>query len=160
MSHIVTEQSHKWNLRFFEMAHLVASWSKDPSTKVGAVIVDTNRRIISTGYNGFATGVNDSMVRLNDRDLKYKMVLHAEENAIMFAKRDLSGCILYVTTLPPCSHCASLIVQSGISQVYAEKKPIPDRWKDSFVLTSSIFNEGGVKLDFIDTSAIDFKSSL
>jgi dCMP deaminase len=133
-----------------DMAHLVATWSKDPSSKVGAVIVDANRRIISTGYNGLAIGVEDSIERLTNRDIKYKIILHAEENAIMFAKRDLSGCSLYVTTLPPCAHCASLIIQSGIKTVYACKSDIPDRWKDSYDLTTAMFKESGVKLVFLD----------
>ena len=147
---MTTDSTNIWNYRFMDMAHLVATWSKDPSSKVGAVIVDKNRRIISTGYNGLAIGVEDSIERLTNRDIKYKIILHAEENAIMFAKRDLSGCSLYVTTLPPCAHCASLIIQSGIKTVYACKSDIPDRWKDSYDLTTAMFNEAGVKLVFLD----------
>lgn len=147
---MMTDNTNIWNYRFMDMAHLVATWSKDPSSKVGAVIVDANRRIISTGYNGLAIGVEDSIERLTNRDIKYKIILHAEENAIMFAKRDLSGCSLYVTTLPPCAHCASLIIQSGIKTVYACKSDIPERWKESYDLTTAMFNESGVKLVFLD----------
>lgn len=147
---MTTDNTNIWNCRFMDMAHLVATWSKDPSSKVGAVIVDKNRRIISTGYNGLAIGVEDSIERLTNRDIKYKIILHAEENAIMFAKRDLSGCSLYVTTLPPCAHCASLIIQSGIKTVYACKSDIPERWKESYDLTTAMFNESGVKLVFLD----------
>ena len=147
---MMTDNNNIWNYRFMDMAHLVATWSKDPSSKVGAVIVDANRRIISTGYNGLAIGVEDSIERLTNRDIKYKIILHAEENAIMFAKRDLSGCSLYVTTLPPCAHCASLIIQSGIKTVYACKSDIPERWKESYDLTTAMFNEAGVKLVFLD----------
>jgi len=142
--------SMKWHRRFLELAELVSTWSKDPSSKIGAVIVDKNNRIISAGYNGFAVGVHESMKRLGNRDIKYKMILHAEENAILFAKRDLTGCALYVTMMPPCSHCASLIIQSGIKEVYAVKGEIPERWKESYKLTSQIFKEAGVKLRFID----------
>lgn len=147
---MMTDNTNIWNYRFMDMAHLVATWSKDPSSKVGAVIVDANRRIISTGYNGLAIGVEDSIERLTNRDIKYKIILHAEENAIMFAKRDLSGCSLYVTTLPPCAHCASLIIQSGIKTVYACKSDIPERWKESYDLTTAMFNESGVNLVFLD----------
>lgn len=147
---MTTDNTNIWNYRFMDMAQLVATWSKDPSSKVGAVIVDANRRIISTGYNGLAIGVEDSIERLTNRDIKYKIILHAEENAIMFAKRDLSGCSLYVTTLPPCAHCASLIIQSGIKTVYACKSDIPERWKESYDLTTAMFNESGVKLVFLD----------
>lgn len=150
----MTDSTNIWNYRFMDMAHLVATWSKDPSSKVGAVIVDANRRIISTGYNGLAIGVEDSIERLTNRDIKYKIILHAEENAIMFAKRDLSGCSLYVTTLPPCAHCASLIIQSGIKTVYACKSDIPERWKESYDLTTAMFKESDVKLVFLDYNNI------
>lgn len=145
----MASESEKWNRRFIELAKLVATWSKDPSSQVGAVIVDEHRRIVSTGYNGFAVGVNDLPERLNNRDVKYKIILHAEENAIMFARRDLTGCSLYVTNLPPCAHCASLIVQSGIKNVYAVCDEVPDRWKDSYELTCQVFREAGVSLQFV-----------
>lgn len=143
---------NKWHKRFLEMAKLVSTWSKDPSTKVGAVIVDKNRRIISTGYNGFAVGVDDCEERLIDRTLKYPLTLHAEENAMSFAKQNLEGCKLYVCGLPPCAHCASLIIQSGIKEVYTyTMKEENERWKESFGLTKKIFEEAGVNLTFIDS---------
>lgn len=145
----MASESEKWNRRFVELAKLVATWSKDPSSQVGAVIVDEHRRIVSTGYNGFAVGVDDLPERLNNREVKYKIILHAEENAIMFARRDLTGCSLYVTNLPPCAHCASLIVQSGIKNVYAVCNEIPDRWKESYDLTCQVFKEAGVSLKFV-----------
>lgn len=141
---------NKWHKRFMDIAELISTWSKDPSTKVGAVIVDKNRRIISTGYNGFAIGVDDCEERLNDRTLKYPLTLHAEENALSFAKQNLEGCILYVYGLTPCAHCASLIIQSGIKEVYTYKHEENDRWKDSFELTMKIFNEAGVKLTYLE----------
>ena len=144
------EDPNKWHKRFLEMAKLISTWSKDPSTQVSAVIVDKNRRIISTGYNGFAVGVHDDKERLENRELKYPLTLHAEENALSFAKQDLTDCVLYVYGLPPCAHCASLIIQSGIKQVYTyeldEENP---RWKDSIALTKQIFREAGVTLTFI-----------
>lgn len=138
-----------WNKRFLGLANHVATWSKDPSTKVGAVIADSKNRIVSLGFNGFARGVEDDE-RLNDRATKYAMVLHAEENAILFAGRNLSDCSLFVSGLPPCSHCASLIVQCGIKKVYAWKQDIPERWQESFKLTQKIFEEAGVTLEFIE----------
>lgn len=140
----------KWHKRFMDLAELISTWSKDPSTKVGAVIVDKNRRIISTGYNGFAVGVDDNEERLIDRTLKYPLTLHAEENALSFAKQNLEGCILYVYGLTPCAHCASLIIQSGIKEVYTYKHEENDRWKDSFELTKQIFNEANVKLTYLE----------
>lgn len=139
-----------WNRRFLELAIFISTWSKDPSTKVGAVIVDENRRIVSTGYNGFPIGVHDDESRLVTKDVKYKMILHAEENAIMFAKRDLSKCSLYISSLPPCSHCAGLIIQSGIKNVYCQNCEISDRWKESFKYSRMMFEESGVKFEFLD----------
>ena len=106
-----------WDTRFLNLAEHISKWSKDPSTKVGAVIVDTNRRIVSTGYNGFPVGVMDSYDRLTDRDTKYEMIIHAEANAILFAHQRMNGMTLYTTPFQPCSRCASLIIQSGISRV-------------------------------------------
>ena len=139
----------KWHKRFLKLAEHISTWSKDPSSKIGAVIVDKNRRIVSTGYNGFAVGVDDTTERLENRDIKYKIVLHGEENAILFSKQNLEGCSLYVSGLPPCAHCASLIIQSGIKNVYAWDREIPDRWKESVDLTKKIFEEAGVSLTFI-----------
>lgn len=139
----------KWHKRFLKLAEHISTWSKDPSSKIGACIIDNNRRIISTGYNGFAVGVEDTKERLENRDIKYKIVLHAEENAIQFSKQNLEGCSLYVSGLPPCAHCASLIIQSGIKYVYAWEKEIPDRWKESVQLTEQIFKEAGVTLTYI-----------
>lgn len=138
-----------WNRRFLELASFISNWSKDPSTKVGAVIVDCNRRIISTGYNGFPIGVSDNQERLENREFKYKAILHAEENAIMFAKKDLSRCSLYVSSLPPCSHCASLIIQSGIKNVYTWEQEIPERWQESINITKTMFKESGVSLNYV-----------
>ena len=149
----MNDDNNKWHVRFLKMAEEVASWSKDPSTKVGAVIVDRNRRVVSTGYNGIPRGVEDTFERLNDRNIKYKIILHAEENAMMYAKQPLGECSLYVTSLPPCSHCASLIIQSGIKNVYVNTTKIPDRWTESCKLTMEMFNEAGVELHFIDMGA-------
>ena len=138
-----------WHKRFLSLADLIGSWSKDPSTKVGAVIVDNHNRIVSTGYNGLPVGVNDTHERLDNREIKYKIILHAEENAMSFAKQNLEGCRVYISGLPPCSHCASLIIQSGIKQVYIWDQEIPERWKESYELTKQMFEEANVQLNFI-----------
>ena len=107
----------KWDRRFLELAKTVAGWSKDPSTKVGAVITIGNR-IVSLGYNGFAAGVDDSVERYQDRDFKYAAVLHAEENAMLFARGDIRGCIIYTWPMPPCSRCAAKLIQAGYCALY------------------------------------------
>ena len=136
----------KWHKRFLELAKFISNWSKDPSTKVGAVIVDKDNRIVSTGYNGFPKNIRDTKYRYNNRDIKYKIILHAEENAISYAKRDLSNCILYISGLPPCAHCASLIIQSGIKKIIVPKQEIPERWIESVELSKQILKEANIKL--------------
>ena len=145
----MAKKATKWQRRFFDLAYLVASWSKDPSSQIGAVIVDAQNRVISTGFNGLPVGVKDTEERLGDRATKYKMILHAEENAIMFAKQNLNGCSIYVTKMPPCAHCAALIIQSGIKYVYVPQTEIPERWRESTELTGQMFKEAGVKIQFI-----------
>jgi dCMP deaminase len=139
-----------WDEWFIGLAKYVATASKDPKTKVGAVIVDHNNRIVSTGYNGLPVGVSDLPERLNNRDIKLKMVVHAERNAILFAQRNLDGCKLY-STLMPCAVCAAMIIQTGIKYVitpkYDEKEY--ERWADDFKLATKMFGEAGVTLCLI-----------
>lgn len=139
----------KWDSRYLQLAEHVASWSKDPSTKTGAVIVDVNGDPVSIGFNGFPRGVADTPERLNNRDLKYQMIVHCERNAMLFAKRDLYGSTLYTYPFMSCAACAAMVVQAGIKRCVA---PISDnpRWQESFRLTEQIFQEGGVKLDLMD----------
>ena len=144
--------SPKWDRRFMELADFIAQWSKDPSTKVGAVIVEPrNKRVVATGFNGFPFGVEDTADRLEDRSIKYEMIVHAETNALMFAGSEAAGCALYVTPLPPCARCAVLIIQSGISRVVS---PTPDTskepWKTQFAISSKMFTEAGITVDFVD----------
>jgi len=107
---------NKWDRRFMELALHVAQWSKDPSTKVGAVIVKPDKRIVSVGYNGFPSGVCDHEERYAERAVKYKFVSHAERNALDNVSQDVKGCTLY-STLQPCPECAKSIIQKGIAEV-------------------------------------------
>jgi dCMP deaminase len=81
----------KWDLRFLELAQLVSRWSKDTSTKVGAVIVTPENVVISIGYNGFAKRMPDAEEHYADREEKYSRIVHAETNAILFARTDVRG---------------------------------------------------------------------
>lgn len=143
--------SGKWDLRFLELARLVASWSKDPSTKTGAVIVDREKRIVSVGYNGFPRGVHDLPDRYADRALKYKMVSHCERNAILFAHRPVKDCILYTWPFMSCSTCAGVVIQSGITECVAPVLPpeLKERWGDDVEVAKIMFAEAGVNLRFI-----------
>jgi dCMP deaminase len=137
--------SLKWDTRFLGLAAHISSWSKDPSSQVGAVITDGNR-IISLGYNGFAAGVNDTEDRLEDRACKLNLTIHAEENAMIFAKRDLSGCTVYVTH-PPCPRCASKLVQEEVKRVVfiAPSKDFLSRWSDDLELSYQMYEEAGIE---------------
>lgn len=139
-----------WDTRFLELAQHVAGWSKDPSTQCGAVIT-RDKRIISLGFNGFPQGVADSDERLNNREIKYKLVLHAEQNALAFANANLTGCTIYVYPMPPCSRCAAQIIQAGIKRIVTQR-PDPDRlarWQEDFQLTDEMCQETGVVLDYL-----------
>ena len=133
-----------WDKRFLDTAEHISKWSKDPSTKVGAVIVDDARRIVSVGYNGFPKGVKDNE-RLEVREEKYKIVVHAECNAVLFAQRSLEGCSIYTYPFMPCPSCAGIIIQSGIERVvsYDNKNK---RWEDDFKTSREILSEAGVKV--------------
>lgn len=138
----------KWDKRFIELAKHVADWSKDPSTKVGAVIVDEYHRIISIGFNGYAKGVLDD--DLHNREIKYAKIIHAEINAILFAKRDLSNHTIY-TTFVPCPQCAAAIIQSGIKRVVAAhvSNDLFKRWEAKINITDNMFEEASVTLEYI-----------
>ena len=136
--------SIKWDKRFIELAKHIANWSKDPSTKVGCVVVGEDREIRSTGFNGFPRGIKDDEERLLDREQKYPLICHAEENAIMHAARtgiSLKNCVAYVTW-PPCTRCARSLIQAGVSEiVYPKEVEIPERWEADFDMSLNMFKE-------------------
>ena len=136
--------NEKWDMRFLRLAQETSTYSKDPSTKVGAVVFK-NKRFISAGFNGFPKKIKDLPERLSDRDLKLKIVIHAELNAILFAKRSLKGCSIAVYPFMPCSSCSSIIIQKGIKRVIAPEND-NERWKVSFDITKWMLEEAGVEL--------------
>lgn len=130
------------------LAKYVSTASKDPSTQVGAVIVDRQKRVVSLGFNGLPRGIDDSQARLFDRETKYKMIVHAERNAMLFAQRSMHGCTLYTWPFQPCSQCAGLVVQAGIERVVSVPNDNP-RWQDDFRLANEMFAETGITLDLL-----------
>lgn len=133
----------KWADRFLALAEHIAEWSYDPSTKVGAVIVDNKHRVLSMGYNGFPRGVRDLSRRYADKETKHLYVCHAERNALDNAPMSVEGCTMYVALLP-CNECAKSIIQNGISKVITYK---PDREdKFNWDVTRTMFREAGVTL--------------
>ncbi len=145
-------EMYRWDVRFLQHAAEVAAWSKDPSTQVGAVIVAPDKSIVSVGYNGFARRVRDLPERYADREIKYKLIVHAERNALLFARRDLSGCTLYTTPFAPCSVCAGMVIQAGITRVVAPPLPehLRDRWAGDIEWTIVQFKEAGVEMSFVE----------
>lgn len=135
----------KWDLRFLDLANHISQWSKDPSTKVGAVIVDANRRVIAMGYNGFPRYVNDAPERYADREVKLSHVVHAELNAILNSVGSVEGCTLYVTPLAPCDRCAVAIIQSGIERVVFETKK-NSKWAESWEISRGMFEEADIQI--------------
>jgi dCMP deaminase len=137
----------KWDSRFLALAQLVASWSKDPRTRVGCVIVRPDKTVASLGFNGLPRGVEDREDWLNNRLTKHKLIIHAEENAFLAARESLAGCTLYVWPLPPCSRCAAKIVQAGIARVVSPQLPA-DKVGDTsldYELTGQLFENAGIE---------------
>jgi dCMP deaminase len=141
----------KWVARFIKLAEEVSTWSKDSSSRVGAVIVRPDRTIASVGFNGFPRGVEDYHERIANRDTKLLYTIHAEMNAILSAKEPLKGYSLFVWPFQPCAHCAASIIQSGIKEVYCPFNAHLDsyeRWADSFKAALQMFDEAGVRVIF------------
>ncbi len=140
---------NKWDKRYLALAKEVSTWSKDPSTQVGAVTVGGKKEVLSQGFNGFPRAIHDSDERYNDRETKYKFVVHAEMNAIYnatYSGVSLDGATLYVYGLPICSECAKGIIQVGIKKVVVEKSKELDNWNESVQLSKEMFDEAGIEL--------------
>lgn len=140
----------KWSGRLLKMARDVASWSKDESTKVGAVITTIKGGPVSWGFNGMPMGINDDISERHERPIKYKWMAHAERNAMDLASRtDLSDCVMFVT-FSPCSSCAQSIIQRGIKTVIVDEEytadKMPDRWKGDMDIAVQMLTEAGVKI--------------
>jgi dCMP deaminase len=150
----MTPNEEKWHIRFLRLAKEVSKWSIDPSTKVGCILV-RNKRVISTGYNGFPKNISDNFDRLLDREKKYEITVHAEVNAVTTAALhgvSTEGCSAYLT-FNPCSSCAAVLINAGISAVYVIGGQImPDRWLNNFITASNLLAEAGVEQKVIDIS--------
>ena len=136
---------NKWDSNFLSLANTVSMFSKDPSTKVGAVIADDDHRVVSIGYNGFPKGIRDDN-RLENRDLKYEMIVHAEANALLFANAPVKDCTIYTWPFQPCSRCASLIIQAGIRRVVSIENR-DQKWRNNFQLAHDMMTEARINID-------------
>lgn len=169
------DNQFKWDNRFLIIAEAISLWSKDRSTKVGAVIVGEHRNILSTGYNGFPRNTYDELFiaepgkvlpeieqlsnieidkRYNDRPYKYLWAEHAERNAIYNCARhgvSIEGTTIYITPFPPCADCARAIIQSGIKRVVTRQitdKETNKRWEENWHVAKMMFLESGVEIEF------------
>ena len=146
---------YRWHQRFLRVAREVATWSKDPSTQVGCVLV-REKKVLSTGYNGFPKNISDDLNRLIDREQKYEITVHAEVNAVTSAALhgvSTEGATAYVT-FNPCSRCAAVLINAGVVSVFSDgSAPIPDRWLKNFILASKLLAEAGVEYQTIDPSS-------
>lgn len=133
-----------WASRFGVLAQLVSTWSKDPLKKVGAVIVDGRRRIVSVGYNGFPRDVDDDPARYEEKSVKYAMIVHAEANAILNANAPVRGLWLF-TTKYPCTECVKLIIQSGVDVIYSPMPSTSGKWADDSVIAKQMLAEACVQ---------------
>jgi dCMP deaminase len=150
------ERQEKWDRRFLDIAERVSTWSKDPSTQVGAVLVKDGV-IVGTGYNGFPRGVEDSDERYNDRPTKYAMVVHAELNAILQAGDRAKGATIYVYPsfgAPSlCENCAKAVIQAGVVRTVGFEPNIDEeraaRWAESLAIALTMCDEAGVQVDLL-----------
>lgn len=149
--------SERWDRHFLELSQFTARMSKDPSTRVGSVIVGPDREVRSSGFNGFPRGIEDTHERLHDREMKLRLVVHGEMNAILAAARvgvSVKGCTLYLAATddsgavwggPPCTRCTVEIIQSGITEIVSYPvKAIPSKWHDDLLLARSLLTEAGI----------------
>lgn len=148
------DRMQRWDRRFLGVAKHISAWSKDPSTKVGAVLVNGLDQVVGLGYNGFPRGVEDTEERYNDRDLKYPMVVHAEVNAIIQAGHEARGSTLYVYPsfmLPPiCADCAKAAIQAGVKGIVGYEPNETDervkRWAGSISHAKTMWEEAGLSI--------------
>jgi dCMP deaminase len=150
-------KQQRWDRHFLQLALAHARMSKDPSTKVGAIIVGPARELVSAGFNGFPRHVDDTPERLADRDTKLELIVHAEMNAVLAAARAgirLKGCTMYVAASDasgrvwggcPCIRCTVEVIQAGIAEVVSwPMKTAPSRWHDSLAKAKAILAEADI----------------
>ena len=153
----------KWDTRFMKLAREISTWSKDPSSKIGAVIVNDDRRILATGYNGFPKGIEDTEERLNDREQKYPLIVHAEMNALMnalYSGTSVKGATIYVYGLPVCPECTKSIISAGIKRIvispdpYVYITPWTEKWKN--VSYKMIQEVGDIGITYANSDKLDW----
>jgi len=150
---------NSWDRRFLAVAMQVSHWSKDPSSKMGAVIANTDQRLVALGYNGFPKQVEDCQSRQYNKKVKYEIVVHAEANALLIAGSAAVGGTIYLYgPRPICARCAGILIQAGIKRAVAIRPPPCDEtranhdpsqmnWAESGRLALQMFNEAEVEFE-------------
>jgi dCMP deaminase len=136
----------KWTLRFLQMARLVSTWSKDPSTQTGAVIVRANKTVVSVSFNGFPQRMPDNKTLYDLREEKYSRIVHCEINALIFANGPVAGCTLYTYPFLSCDRCCVQMIQAGIV-AFVAPEATPDqltRWGPAFEKVRKYCSESNV----------------
>tara|TARA_B100001057_G_scaffold462980_1_gene516502 strand:+ start:1802 stop:2239 length:438 start_codon:yes stop_codon:yes gene_type:complete len=142
--------NNKWDKRYIDLAKHIAGWSKDPSTKIGAVAIGEKGQVLAQGYNGFPRSIDDSDERYFNKETKYKYVVHAEMNCIYNATYNgvsLQGSTIYISGLPVCHECAKGLIQVGVKRVVYHSDMIPAKWAKSNEQTIELFNEANISYD-------------
>lgn len=149
--------SLEWDLFFLGMAKYVARKSKDPVTKVGAVIVRPDKTVASIGFNGFPKGMDDHPDLYKERDAKLTKVIHAEMNAREFAGESVKGCTIYVWPYMPCARCAVHLIQAGIQRFVFAQATQEERERSAarFLETMSFIDEAERDRDEIPLALLE-----
>lgn len=153
-SSISLARLHKWDMRYLELAQLIGTWSKDPSSKIGAVAVGSKGQVLSQGYNGFPRGMVDNNSLYENREEKYSRIVHAEMNMIYNASFNgvcLNKSIVYVSGLPTCSDCAKGLIQVGVTELVMLRKKIDEKWYDSWQRSKCFYKEAGLKWRWVES---------
>jgi dCMP deaminase len=138
----------RWKDFFFTLARANARMSKDPSTQVGCVIVRPDKTVASMGFNGFPMGCSDNSLLYDNREEKYARIIHAEMNALLFAREPVKGCAMFVWPALPCDRCMPMVIQAGISKIYypTMSDDFMGRWKQQVDRAFSMANEASISV--------------
>lgn len=146
----------EWDKRYLRIAREASTWSKDPRAGVGSVLVNRENRIVSTSFNGLPKSIPDDPAILNNRELKLRMIIHAELNSLLFYHGDTTGFTIYSYPIPPCIHCASSIIQRGIKRVVSVyNKGHNPKWENENNCAEDLFSKAGVEFTLYDRSVLD-----
>jgi dCMP deaminase len=151
------QRQKKWDIRFLKMAQMVSTWSKDPSTQTGAVIIRPDKSVCSVGFNGFPMGTDDNPEIYADRETKYQKIVHCEMNAHAFARERVDGYTLYTWPFFSCDRCCAHMLQYGITRLVSPECPehLLERWQPTFDRAWAWCKEKGVPYELIKLEEIN-----